>query len=549
MSRFVDGIVAAARENAGPGARGLVTGEPDRPRRRTWNQMHDEATRVAAALSAELAPGSAVAVLAADPGLIAPAVQGGWLSGCSVTMLHQPTPRTDLAEWALDTLRVLAMIDARLVLLGPPFEQMAGVLDENGVEHRDLTQWAAYDRRLDEPVPVGEDATALLQLTSGSTAEPKAVRITHGNLDANAAAMVATARLDAERDVAVSWLPLFHDMGMVGCLTVPMSIGMEAVKVTPADFLARPLLWPELISRYGGTVTAAPNFAYAVTGRRMARAEDGEFDLSSLRFALNGAEPVDPEAVRAFTGAGARFGLSGTCMVCAYGMAESTLAVSFAPLDRGVEVDEVDVDALERERRAEPAGTGRSRSFALLGEPLPGLEVKAVDDAGEALGERAVGELRIRGAAVTPGYLTANGPLPAQDAAGWLHTGDVGYLVGGQVVICGRRKDVIIMGGRNIFPVDVERAACEVDGVRAGNAAAVRLDAGDRRERFAVVLESKSAGTGEAEKDLRKAVAARVVDAVGVRPAAVVVLAPGSLPKTPSGKLRRAATAELVPAC
>ena len=361
--------------------------------------------------------------------------------------------------------------------------------------------------------------------------------------------MVAAAELDPEHDVAVSWLPLFHDMGMVGCLTVPMAIGMSTVKVTPSDFLAGPLLWPQLISKYRATVTAAPNFAYAVVGRRMARAEDAEFDLSSLRFTLNGAEPIDPAAVQAFTDAGARFGLPPDSMVCAFGMAEATLAVSFAPLRRGLETDAVDPDGLEKRRVAEPVDpeTPHARRFALLGRSLPGLEVAVVDDEGNELAERQVGRLRIRGEAVTPGYLTVDGPQEVQDENGWLDTGDEGYLTDGQVVICGRRKDVIIMGGRNIYPVDVERAACEVEGVRAGNAAAVRLEAGSRRERFAVVLESPRAGSEDAEKALRKEVVARIVDAVGVRPAEVVVLAPGTLPKTPSGKLRRAATADLVP--
>ncbi|MER7010760.1 fatty acyl-AMP ligase [Saccharopolyspora sp. NPDC000359] len=551
MSRFLAALVASAQRNSGDGGRGLTTGEPAQPRLRTWGQVHSEALRIAGALDDELVPGTAVAVLAADPGLIAPAVQAVWLGGGSVTMLHQPTPRTDLAHWAEDTLRVLKMIGARLVLLGPPFEQLSGLLAENSIAHRDLAELAAADAApLAGPVEVDEDATALLQLTSGSTADPKAVRITHGNLHANLLAMVEAAELDPERDVAVSWLPLFHDMGMVGCLTVPMAIGMSAVKVTPADFLARPLLWPELITKHRGTVTAAPNFAYAIVGRRMARADDGDFDLSSVRFALNGAEPIDPSAVRTFTDAGARFGLSPTSMVCAFGMAEATLAVSFAPLGRGLEVDVVDADALEQQRRAEPVppDSPRARQFARLGGPLPGLEVDVVDDAGRQLGEREVGRLRIRGAAVTPGYLTVDGPLSTRDVDGWLDTGDDGYLVDGQVVICGRRKDVIIMGGRNIYPVDIERAACSVEGVRAGNAAAVRQEAGSRRERFAVVLESRLAGDEAAEKALRKEVAARVVDAVGVRPSAVVVLTPGSLPKTPSGKLRRAATASLVPA-
>jgi fatty-acyl-CoA synthase len=230
-----------------------------------------------------------------------------WLVGGSVTMLHQPTARTDLAVWAEETVGVLKMIGAELVLLGAPFAGLAPILARHGVPYRLLDD---LDGSPVEPDPdvAGEDTTALLQLTSGSTAEPKAVRITHRNLHANIGAMTEVTRLDPDGDVMVSWLPLFHDMGMVGFLTIPMTLGIELVSVTPPDFLRRPLLWVELISRHRGTVTAAPNFAYAVLARQLARADE-PLDLSTLRFALNGAEPIDPDAVAAFTAAGARFGL------------------------------------------------------------------------------------------------------------------------------------------------------------------------------------------------------------------------------------------------
>jgi fatty-acyl-CoA synthase len=549
MSRFVDTLVASA---TGRGQqRGMVTGEPKEPVRRTWAEVHEQAKRVAGGLVNDgLTPGSAVAVLASAPALIAPTVQAVWLAGGSVTMLHQPTPRTDLAEWAEDTVRVLHMIGSELVLLGEPFDQLAPVLAERGIGFRVITE--LFDAEpLAEPVPTFEDGLALLQLTSGSTADPKAVQITYGNLYSNIKAMADRAEFRYDEEVMVSWLPTFHDMGMVGFLTVPMTFGVELVKITPVDFLSKPLVWPELISRYGGTVTAAPNFAYAIVGRRMARVDDaGAYDLSKLRIALNGAEPIDETAVEAFTEAGARFKMRPQCVLPAYGMAEATLAVSFAPLFTGLTLDIVEADALETDNKAVPVpendprrGTEGVRSFAVLGPPLDGLEAEIVDDRGGRLGERQVGEIRLRGEAVTPGYLTMDGPVATQDAEGWLATGDLGYLIDGQIVICGRRKDVIIMGGRNIYPTDIERAATAVEGVRAGNAVAVRIDAGSRRERFAVVLESKLAGDADVERTLAKEVAARVRDAVDMRPYAVVVLPAGSLPKTPSGKVKRAATA------
>ncbi|HEY4007010.1 MAG TPA: fatty acyl-AMP ligase [Pseudonocardia sp.] len=553
MSRFIDLLLTSAAESP----RGMTTGEPREPVRRTWAQVHETARRMAADLVAGgLAPGTSVAVLAADPILIAPAAQATWLAGGSVTMLHQPTARTDLAEWAQDTVRVLGMIDAGLVLLGPPFDALGQVLTERGITVRSIAA-LGEDGPEQSPLPDvthGEDDTALLQLTSGSTADPKAVRITHRNLYANLTAMVEASQLRVDRDVMVSWLPLFHDMGMVGFLTVPMTVGLELVSVTPTDFLSRPLLWAELISRYGGTVTAAPNFAYAVLGRQLGRAEDGSLDLSSMRFALNGAEPIDPDAVAAFTDAGARFGLRAECVVAAYGMAETALGVSFAPIETGLRVDSIDAEELEARRRAVPgpvSGDRPVRRFPLLGPPLPGITARVVDESGTVLGDREVGTIQLRGEAVTPGYLTMDGPLAGQNEEGWLDTGDQGYLTDGTVVVCGRLKDVIIMGGRNIYPTDIERAAGEADGVRAGNVVAVRLEQGagvgsSKRESFVVVVESRRAGDKEAEELIRKDVTSRVVSSVGVRPARVVVLAPASLPKTPSGKLRRAATRELI---
>jgi len=539
----MDRLLATARTSN----KGMTTGEPAEPVRRTWDEVHGRARGMAAGLrAAGVKPGEAVALLAGEPETIAPAVQAVWLCGGSITMLHQPTARTDLATWAEDTVRVLGMIGADRVLLGPPFDPIADVLREHGVAITELAALLGGDAPDLEPVPLAEADTALLQLTSGSTADPKAVRITHGNLWANAQAMATAAGLNPEDDVMVSWLPLFHDMGMVGFLILPMILGIELVKVTPVEFLSGPLIWPDLIARHRGTITAAPNFAYAMLGRRLARVEDGAYDLSTMRLALNGAEPIDPAAIETFTEATARFGMARGAMFCAYGMAEATLGIAFAPLGRGMVVDHIDADDLELHRHATPtaAGDPGARAFPLLGPPLPGMEIAVTGENGEPLAEREVGLLQLRGDSISPGYLTMDGPVATQDADGWLDTGDEGYLVDGEVVVCGRRKDVIIMGGRNIYPTDVERAAAEVEGVRAGNTAAVRLDTYGRRDRFAVAVESREAGNPEDAERIRDEVTSRVTAQVGARPYEVHVLPPGSLPKTPSGKLRRAALQE-----
>lgn len=541
MTAFVSSILRSAG-----GAAGLVAGDPANPIRTLWSDVHLAARRGAARLVAGgLRPGGTVAVLAAAPLEVAPVVQAVWLAGGSVTMLHQPTPRTDPLHYAAETARVLGVIRARRVLLGDQFTGYADRLEQAGIRTHLIGDLLADGEPIAEPVAVDENSTVLLQLTSGSTATPKAVRISHANAWNNLTAMVERAEIVAGHTVMVSWLPLFHDMGMVGFLTLPMVFGVEVVKVTPADFLRSPLLWFELISRYGGTHTAAPNFAYAVAAKALARGQ--ALDLSTLRFALNGAEPIDVGAVRQFIAAGARFGLPSTAMVPAYGMAETTLGVCIAHPGDPLTVDVLDAAALELEHRAVSAADGApTREFPRLGPPLDDIEVQTRGDDGTVLGEREVGTLFIRGPAVTDRYLTVDGDVPTKGPDGWLDTGDVGYLVDGQVVICGRVKDVIIMGGRNIYPTDIERVATGIEGVRAGNAIAVRWTASGGRESFVVAVESRQAGDAAAAAEIAKAVRSAVTAAIGARPAQVLVLPAGSIPKTPSGKLKRAAAREML---
>ncbi|MGZ5398299.1 MAG: long-chain-fatty-acid--CoA ligase, partial [Mycobacterium sp.] len=331
-------------------------------------------------------------------------------------------------------------------------------------------------------------------------------------------------------------------------LTVPMYIGAELVKVTPMDFLRDTLLWAKLIDKYKGTMTAAPNFAYTLLAKRLRRqAKPGEFDLSSLRWALSGAEQVDPLDVEDLCEAGAPFGLKPEAIIPAYGMAETTVAVSFSECGGGMVVDEVDADLLSVLHRAVPATRGNTRRLVSLGKPLEGLEVRIVDEDGSVLSARGVGVIEVRGEPVTRGYTTAAGFIPAQDERGWYDTGDLGYLTEtGEVVVCGRLKDVIIMAGRNIYPTDIERAASRVNGVRPGCAVAVRLDAGLSRETFAVAVECKDYADPKQVRRVERQVAHEVFAEVDVRPRNVVVLEPGMIPKTASGKLRRAHALSLV---
>ena len=559
MSAFTDALRRAAEGDAG-----MTTGEPQQAVRTTWAQVHAAACAGARVLAQSgVRPGDAVAVLAAKPFEVAPVAQAAWLAGASVTMLHQPTARTNLATYAADTAAVLALIGAKAIVLGDPFTEFAPMVEESGVIARTVEQLVSAPGGPAPDVTIGEDDPALLQLTSGSTSVPKAVVIRHRNLWANIEAMCGSASIKPG-EVMVSWLPLFHDMGMVGFLTLPMCRGVELVTVTPSDFLASPVLWPTLISKYSGTITAAPNFAYALTARVLGRAGNAglDLDLSTLRFALNGAEPIDVSAVHAFLDAGARFGLPSTAVVCAYGMAEATLGVSVHPWGTPLKVDTVLATELEERRRAVPVAStpgvngsdtnaipdpsAATRTFPVLGPPLQGIEVTAMGPGGAVLAEREVGTLHLRGESVTDNYLTVDGPAPTKDSEGWLDTGDLGYLVDGEVVICGRVKDLIIMGGRNIYPTDVERVAETVEGVRAGNAVAVRWTTSGGRESFALAVESRHAGDADAAERIAAQVRSAVTAAIGVRPAQVTVLPVGTLPKTPSGKLKRSAATVLI---
>jgi fatty-acyl-CoA synthase len=528
--------------------KGIVTGEPHAPVRHTWAEVHCTASRMAGSLAkAGVGPGDSVAILAGEPVDIAPLIQAVWMRGGSVTMLHQPTPRTDLAIWVQNTLTVLAMIGAHTVLVGAPFGPAAAVLIENGISVHAVE--ALSDGNPIEPYDSAEEDIALLQLTSGSTGLPKAVAISHRNLEQTIRTMAAAANVDPTTDVMVTWLPLFHDMGMIGFLVAPMQIGIEAVCVTPTEFLTSPLLWPALITKYRGTMTAAPNFAYTVLARRLHHAADDAYDLSSLRFVLNGAEPIDTTTITTFLKSAGRFGLKETALIAAYGMAEATLAVSFTYPGDSITIDTVDTHAIETAAWARPSRGKNTRSFVKLGVPLPGIEFRVVDENGSALQHRQIGEFAIRGVAVTRSYFTLDGSQNALDADGWLATGDLGYRTEtGEIVVCGRKKDMIIVAGRNICPTDIERAAGRVDGVRPGNAVAVRLTSPEQRENFAVAVESHAHNNSREKRRIMNEVSKAVFAEIGVSPRLVAVTGPGTLPKTPSGKLRRSATYSIIEA-
>jgi len=499
----------------------------------TWGVIWERSLRRAAALQERgVRPGDRVGVLGFTSQELVETVIGIVCAGAAVTMLPLPMRLASVEAFLEATRARLAAADPALLVLDPFFVEQyePGPADPATVATADL----------DAPVPaavaqVEAEDLCVLQFTSGSTADPRAVRLHHGALAANLHAIRAGVDLGAG-DVIVSWLPLYHDMGLIGGVFAAAVCGTEAVYSTPQAFMGRPAMWMEAVSRYGATVVVAPNFAYALATRALRRAED--LDLSTVRAALCGAEPVDAANMAKFYAEGERFGLDPDAALAVYGLAESTLAVTFPTVGTGLSVDTVNRVVLEKERRAVRCDdTDNAKKVVGLGRPLAGVAIRVVTDDGDACAEREVGEVLVAGQSLMQGYDRHPRETERVLRHGWLHTGDLGYVADGELYLCGRKKDVIIVGGRNIFPEDIEHAAHLVEGVRAGNAIAFGVE-GDRGKE-AIVLVAETKVGPDAAADIAHAIVESVRRQVGLPPRQVVLLAPGELPKTSSGKLQR----------
>ena len=523
----------------------LTVGTVADPVRLTWREVHEQAKRMAGHLAARrVGSHGSVAVLAADAGDVAPLAQAIWLRRAALTMLQQPTPRTDLAVWLADTVRAILVIRADVVVVGEPFLMALDHLAAHNLAV--CTVESLRGAAPIEPDHPDEADIAMRQLTSGSTGIPKAVEISHGNFAANTVAMCAGLGVDIDREVSLSWLPLSHDMGMIGFLCVPMQLGAEAVVVTPDQFLRRPIVWAELITKHRATITSGPNFAYSMLARVLERADPGAIDLSSLRVAGNGAEPIDHRDLKNFAAVGARFGLRPSAPMPVYGLAEATLAVSFGAHDDPPIFDLISRDAIAADHYARPMPEHPdiAQQIVCVGFPVKGMDVRIVRE-GSVQGPREIGAIELRGPTVARSYLTLDGVVPLARPHGWFDSGDLGYLdEEGRMYVCGRTKDLIVVAGKNLYPHDIERAAENVDGVRKGCVIALRVDA--EREGFAVLAEVRNADEEDVCLRISRDITARVNRHVGHAPREVRLFPAGTLPKTLSGKLRRNCARELL---
>lgn len=399
--------------------------------------------------------------------------------------------------------------------------------------------------------PFGKGDPCYLQYSSGSTRFPLGVDIPQRALMANCFAISHYGLQIVSGDRCTSWLPLYHDMGLVGFMIVPLTTQMSVDYVATRDFARRPLVWPTLVTRYGGSLSFSPTFGYDLCARRLGQgaAAGGngknagvEFDLRSWRSAGIGGDMIQPAVQNRFAEAFAPHGFRATAFVPSYGMAETTLAISFSPLDTGVLIDTIDRRTLAETHVAAPApddGGIKSRGFVLCGKPMPGHTLQVRDGSGATLTDRRLGRIFVRGPSVMAGYFNQPEATAAVlDDDGWLDTGDLGYTVDEQIVITGRAKDLIIVNGRNIWPQDIEWAVEELPKLRRGDAAAFSVDGSDDQEEVIVLVQCRS--SDEASRtELRDEVSSAVRRSQALD-CTVVLVPPHGLPQTSSGKLSRA---------
>ena len=491
------------------------------------------------------------------------AFAGTLLAGATPVPIYPPFRADRIAEYAERQSAILANAGARLLVTFREAASVAKLLKPlvsslEGVATAEALASSRAAAPLGPQLHSRAEDLALLQYTSGSTGNPKGVMLTHANLLANVRAIGEALALRND-DVGVSWLPLYHDMGLIGAWLMPLYFGMPVVVLSPLAFLSRPARWLRAFHRYRGTIGAAPNFAYELAAAKISDDEIQGLDLSAWRAALNGAEPVLPATLDRFAARFASCGFRRETLLPVYGLAEASLAVTIPPVGRGPLVDHLDRAAFAQQGRAVPAPPDASApnsnedpnviSFVSVGPPVPRHEVRIANDRGEDVGERVEGQLWFRGPSTTQGYYRNEAAtaalLPEGAAAGWVNSGDRAYRAGGEIYITGRVKDIIIHAGHNLYPHEIEDAVAQVPGVRKG--CVVAFGAADPiagTERLVIVAESRE-GNRDARARLAQAITAQVTEMLGLPPNVVEVVPPNVIPKTSSGKLGRDATKQL----
>jgi len=513
----------------------------------TYRALATGAKEVAAGLQrAGVQPGATVALMLPTSVEYLHAFFGVLLAGAIPVPIYPPTRPSQLEEHVHRHAGVLGNAGIEALITFREARPIAHLLKTRvpSLHHvwsvAELTQGEHFQPRQH---PVSADSIAMLQYTSGSTGSPKGVILTHGNLLANIRAMGKLVGA-GESDVFVSWLPLYHDMGLIGAWLGSLYFGCLLVLMPPTAFLVRPARWLRAIHEYKGTLSAAPNFGYELCARRLKDEDLRGLDLSSLRVTFNGAEPVDPDTLERFRVRFVPFGFRPEAMTPVYGLAEVAVGLTFPPPGRGPIVDCVDRTIMTGTGRAVPArqGVPNALRFVSCGRPLPGYHVRIVDDGNFEVPDRVEGTVQFAGPSATAGYYR-NESVTSQLLHGeWRDTGDRGYRADGELYVTGRVKDIIIRRGRHIYPEEIENIVGELEGIRKGCVVAFGTkEPATATEKLVVLAETRHTDPVLGAQ-LRAQINARVVDCLGEPPEEVVLAPPHTVLKTSSGKLRRLAT-------
>ncbi|MBT0961510.1 AMP-binding protein [Denitromonas iodatirespirans] len=518
---------------------------PDATEPLSYGQLAEAAGSIAAALTAAgVRPGACVALMLPSGLDFFRCFFGILMAGAVPVPMYPPSRPAQLEDHLNRQAGILRNCEAPVLITFDQVRPLARMLTGLSPSLRTVLTPADLDAPPMAPVATDAEDLALIQYTSGSTGDPKGVMLSHRNLLANIRAWGRAVGLGST-DVAVSWLPLYHDMGLIGAWLGSLYHGCPLVLMSPLDFLARPERWLWAIHRHRGTVTAAPNFAFALCVKRLADKTLDGLDLSSWRLAANGAEPVNADTLDRFAQTFARYGLRPEALAPVYGLAEATVGLCVPPPGRGVRIDRVAPEPMRTRGLAEPVpDSAEALRFIACGQPLPDHSLRVVDGDGRALPERRVGRLEFRGPSATRGYYRNPAASAKLFDGDWLVTGDYAYLADGELYITGREKDLIIRGGRNFYPYDLEQAVGELAGVRKGCVAVfgvVDVQAAD--EQLVVVAETRETDA-ERRAALEQRIAGAAVEQIGIPPDVVVLALPHSVLKTSSGKLRRAAVRE-----
>jgi acyl carrier protein len=514
----------------------------------TYGELLATSSRVAAGLQAHgVAKGDRVALMLRTERAFFDAFLGTLLIGAVPVPLYPPLRAEDLLAYTRRQQSILRNGGARVLVTFDEVERLAALMrgalpDLERVTTADRLGSESSAPALNHPAP---DDPALIQYTSGTTDDPKGVLLSHGNILANLRAMGAALEIGSD-DVGVSWLPLYHDMGLLGLWFGALYFGAPAAIMSPLAFLSRPARWLWAVHAHRGTISAAPNFAFDLCARRITDEEIQGLDLSSWRVAVNGAEAVNPDTIERFTRRFAAYGFRPETMRPAYGLAESTVALAFSPAGRGPRVGRLARGPFERARKIRAAGPDDLHPirFVSCGVPVAGHEVRIVSPEGGTLGDSTEGRIQFRGPSVTRSYFRHPTATAAALRDGWMDSGDLGYLADGELFVTGREKDLIIQAGRNVSAEEVERITAGVPGVRAGCVAAFGVpDASAGTERLVVIAETRERDQSCREA-LQRAIRDRLVEELGGPPDIVVMAPPRTVRKTPSGKIRRNAMRE-----